>query len=309
MCPDEDISNIGELVKFYASMSLAPNTLSTYKSAENNFWFFCLYYKLDMVPASDLTLASFMAHMAQTMAYNSLKVQWSAIGELHRRNGCEWNTLSSRRLVFQVMRGIKRTHGSSSTKKHAIQPEELCAMYHHLDMNNPFDVVWWAAALTAFFLMLRKDNVTVAKADAFNFNSNLSRGDFAMEPSSTQSAAMWVSIRHSKTNQFSEYVHYVPLIPIAGSYMCPVNAVTRALAVAKHKKLKDPAFCYPSPPKSSNYVALTHPTFVTKLKSLASKVGLNPDKVSGHSFRRGGATFAFGLTQNHSLIKICGGLA
>mmetsp|Transcript_23031 Transcript_23031/g.31985 ORF Transcript_23031/g.31985 Transcript_23031/m.31985 type:complete len:114 (-) Transcript_23031:792-1133(-) len=109
--------------------------------------------------------------------------------------------------------------------------------------------------------MLRKDNVTVAKADAFNFNSNLSRGDFAMEPSSTNVVAMWVSIRHSKTNQFSEYVHYVPLIPITGSYMCPVSAVTKALAVAKHKKPKDPAFCYPSPPRSSKFCGTHSPNF------------------------------------------------
>jgi len=154
--------------------------------------------------------------------------------------------------------------------------------------------------------MLRKDNVTMAKPDAFNLNNNLTRGDFAMESANQISKVMWVSIRHSKTNQFNEYVHYVPLIPIPGSHMCPVEAVTKALSLARHKKPKDPAFCYPSPPRSSNFIALTHAVFVSKFKMLAGKIGLNPDKVSGHSFRRGGATFAFGLTNNHSLIKYVG---
>jgi len=134
----------------------------------------------------------------------------------------------------------------------------------------------------------------MAKPDAFNLNNNLTRGDFAMESANQISKVMWVSIRHSKTNQFNEYVHYVPLIPIPGSHMCPVEAVTKALSLARHKKPKDPAFCYPSLPRSS------------KFKILAGKIGLNPDKVSGHSFRRGGATFAFGLTNNHSLIKYVG---
>jgi hypothetical protein len=32
---------------------------------------------------------------------------------------------------------------------------------------------WWAVALVAFFLMLRKDNVTVQKADSFNNGAHL----------------------------------------------------------------------------------------------------------------------------------------
>jgi hypothetical protein len=37
---------------------------------------------------------------------------------------------------------------------------------------------WLVAALVAFLLMLRKDNVTMQKADSFNNGSHLCVGDF-----------------------------------------------------------------------------------------------------------------------------------
>ena len=39
---------------------------------------------------------------------------------------------------------------------------------------------------------------------------------------------------------------------------------------------------------------------------LCSKIGINSSKYSGHSFRRGGATLAFKLGTDHSMIKFLG---
>jgi len=38
---------------------------------------------------------------------------------------------------------------------------------------------------------------------------------------------------------------------------------------------------------------LTHGMFVNTLKQFLRQIGIDPDQYSGHSFRRGGATFAF----------------
>ena len=46
------------------------------------------------------------------------------------------------------------------------------AMRGHLDFSKPADVMWWAAALTAFFGCFRKDNVTVDKESSFNSSAN-----------------------------------------------------------------------------------------------------------------------------------------
>jgi hypothetical protein len=51
---------------------------------------------------------------------------------------------------------------------------------------------------------------------------------------------------------------------------------------------------------------LVHKEFVDMLHGLLVKIGLEPTSFSGHSFRRGGATLAFKITQDHSLIMYQG---
>jgi integrase len=46
---------------------------------------------------------------------------------------------------------------------------------------------------------------------------------------------------------------------------------------------------------------------VAMVKELCAKIGLPPQQVSGHSFRRGGATFAFAIGVTETLIQRQGG--
>ena len=69
-------------------------------------------------------------------------------------------------------------YGVGPKPKLAITLEILLAMHGRLDFNIPADVKWRAAALTAFFGCVRKDNVTVDKESSFNSSANLCRGDF-----------------------------------------------------------------------------------------------------------------------------------
>jgi hypothetical protein len=98
--------------------------------------------------------------------------------------------------------------------------------------------VWWAAAcLVAFFLMLHKDNVTMAKLDALHNGKGLRRGDLEPvggtrdDPPSTITHVL-VTLRYSKTNQCGVRVHTVTLMPVLGpdgphAVLCPVEALTR----------------------------------------------------------------------------------
>ena len=51
---------------------------------------------------------------------------------------------------------------------------------------------------------------------------------------------------------------------------------------------------------------LNHSEFVKQLKQCLSKCGLNEKVYSGHSFRRGGCTYAFSLGLSPLLIKLRG---
>ena len=52
--------------------------------------------------------------------------------------------------------------------------------------------------------------------------------------------------------------------------------------------------------------AISRKSFNSMLKLLLSKIGLNPDLWSGHSFRRGGASLLYRLGIDPLTIQACG---
>ena len=51
---------------------------------------------------------------------------------------------------------------------------------------------------------------------------------------------------------------------------------------------------------------VTQKSFNMRLKALLNAIGLDPDKWSGHSFRRGGASLLFRLGVDPLTIQACG---
>ena len=62
--------------------------------------------------------------------------------------------------------------------------------------------------------------------------------------------------------------------------------------MAPRARPSDPAFLLPS---ANGLDPLTHYVFVGSVKHCVQQVGLDPSGISGHSFRRGGATLAHRL--------------
>ena len=64
-----------------------------------------------------------------------------------------------------------------------------------------------------------------------------------------------------------------------------------------------PAFSYI---ERGQVMCVTKRSFTSFLKTLLVKIGLDPDKWTGHSFRRGGATFLYRLGFDPLTIQACG---
>ena len=92
----------------------------------------------------------------------------------------------------------------------------------------------------------------------------------------------------SKTNQYGNRDLVVPVPsnsdPALDLYRHICDLFTR---VEVHGE--KPAFCF------SNSKFVTYSSFTTRLKSLLLAAGVDPAKYSGHSFRRGGATYLHSL--------------
>ena len=96
-------------------------------------------------------------------------------------------------------------------------------------------------------------------------------------------------IRASKTLQFQQRSLTIPLPGIPGSPLCPVAALQSHLRFSS-VRAHSPLFSVISP-KSQRLFPITYRHFV--LSTTTSAIGLVPAHYSPHSFRRGGASFAF----------------
>jgi hypothetical protein len=89
-------------------------------------------------------------------------------------------------------------------------------------------------------------------------------------------------------------------LAMPGKILDPKLAVERAFAVSPHARSSDPAFMIPS---AKGPVPLTHYVFVGGLKHCLRTISVNASLYSGHSFRRGGSTYAHRLGVDPILIQ------
>jgi len=212
--------------------ALAEKTRATYGVGTKAFLLFCISMNvwtvvLGQVPPSDALLAYFVGFQSQTCSHSSLKTYLYGIRNWTLNNGFEFEPWTQRYKVYSAMRGVRRVFGDFVDRKLAVTPQLLLMIYNCMDLSKHNDAMLWCAMLVAFWGLFRKDNITVGKASAFNPRANLTRGDF-----SVKNGILWVKVRHSKTNQFQQRCHWVPLVAIPGSPLCPVTAVLRVFKVA-----------------------------------------------------------------------------
>ena len=242
-------------------------------------------------------MAAYASYLAcKTLSFQYILNHLNAVRLLHRYNGFPADALDSFEVTL-TKRGLKRLLGSGSCQKHPITPSILHLLRQHLNLDIPSHAAVWALFCTAFFSFLRKSNLTVASGGSFDPSRHLARRDIKF----TTSGAV-LRIRWTKTRQHKEGLLLIPLPRIPGSALCPVAALLHYFAIVPASS-SAPLFCLPSP---SGVRPLTFSIFSASLKHLISAVGLDPQHFSPHSFRRGGATFAFQSGVPEHLIKLHG---
>ena len=111
-----------------------------------------------------------------------------------------------------------------------------------------------------------------------------------------------LAVRWSKTIQYRQRVLLVPLPRIPLSPLCPSFALLSALRLCS-APADAPPFTFSS---SRGWAPLAAHMFTVRLHALLSTLGASPASYSGHSFRRGGASFALECGLPTELIKAQG---
>ncbi|KAK3275505.1 hypothetical protein CYMTET_16368 [Cymbomonas tetramitiformis] len=284
---------IREMVVTRQMGALAKNTQTGYSTGIRSFVSFCISGRNHgflgmMLPAEDEALAAWVVFMVETRRVkpSTAKQYTSGVRALHLQLGLAWTPIRDR---WQV----------------------VCAF----DFNEK---VIFAAMCFAFFGFFRKDNVSVDKEEAWNPRGQFVRSDIAFpsvvpEPGGVdlgdgRGLQQWVPdcdvrVRHSKTIQAGERYHHLRLRHVPDSPICPVR---RLKWVCDGPSLgpNGPLFCVKD--SKGALKPLTHSVFVATFRKVAERAGLDPKAYTGHSFRRGGATAAFRLQVQDSLIQAHG---
>ena len=186
--------------------------------------------------------------------------------------------------VSLTNKGLQRIMGTKSQQKHPITINILQRMGSVLDLAIPSQAVLWCLFLVAFFSFLRKSNLTTPCAQTFDPTKHLTQKDIKF---SSQGAVL--RIHWSKTLQHREGMLLIPLPTIAGSPLCLVTAIQHYFQLVPADP-NSPYFCVP---KGRYLHPITFAMFSSSLKTIIKIIGLEPRNYSPHSFRRGGATYAY----------------
>jgi hypothetical protein len=165
--------------------------------------------------------------------------------------------------------------------------------------TTPEDITFSCAFLFAFFLFARISNIVPSSSRSFDYRKHLCRGDIVSAPH-----GLTVNFKWSKTNQTSSRGLRLPLVAIPSSPLCPVYMFHRMCDLTPACD-SSPAFVIPS--STGALCPVTKPQFVQVFRNRLAVGGVPASHTyRGHSFRRGGANWAFTSGIPGELIQVFG---
>ena len=214
---------------------------------------------------------------------------------LHSFLGHQYNFSDDFHLQL-VMRGISRINPYVPRRARPITPSILVQFYKHMDHTNSLHLTVWACSLILFFTLARlgcvlppshkfKDVQRILTKDRINFCSQ----------------GLVVTFLHTKTIQFGRKRLHIPLLSL-NSILCPVMAYSNSLKVLESHDFI-PAFVFT---EKSKLQWLTKGLFIRTFRSVSSRFAEDVSSFTGHSFRRGGASWAFQSGVPGELIQVMG---
>ncbi|XP_013384268.1 uncharacterized protein LOC106154462 [Lingula anatina] len=137
----------------------APATKRTNASHERSFVSFCERIGVPSVPASNNTIARYVAFLARDKSFKTVQQYVNIIRILHLDKEYP-NPLNSNWTITSLLKGVKRSKGDTTASKLPLLPAHLLKIHSTLNFSQPQDCRFWAALLTGFFGLLRVSNLT-----------------------------------------------------------------------------------------------------------------------------------------------------
>ena len=170
-------------------------------------------------------------------------------------------------------------------------PSILHAAFDSFNFSIPLHSAMWALFLVAFFTFLRKSNLVPDNLRQIS-PKVITQANLVFTSSGAN-----IHVSATKTIQCQQRFLVLPIPSLPGSHLCPISALRHHLSLN------------PGPGRAPLFTVSLQSClqpFCSFLSCEVSRLHLDPSHFSPHSFRRGGATFAFDCHIPFEIIKLQG---
>ena len=102
------------------------------------------------MPISPCNLGRYIAFLGSKLSFSSVRQYLNVVRIMHLDEGCS-NPLENNFYLSSILKGLRRHKGDGISQRLPITKSILQGILAVLNLNNPFDVCFWAACLVAFF--------------------------------------------------------------------------------------------------------------------------------------------------------------
>ena len=276
--------------------AFSEGTHSNMRSQFRSFFGFCVFFNRSPLPASLDTVCGFVQFLSRSLRPTSIRNYLSGVKMLHILLGFEYPFTGSI-ILRLVLRGIARSHPCTPRRAPPMTPEILLAVFHVLDHQDSLECATFACGLFSFFTMSRIGSL-LPKTSSTPHRHFLTRSRVT-----ACDAGIILTFLHTKTIQFGQRLLHLPLLR-SDSPLCPVAAFAHASALMGDPS-PIPAFTYRK--QDGTIAPLTAAVFISTFRSLLTRMGrADSSSFRGHSFRRGGASYAFNSGVPGEIVQVCG---
>lgn len=277
--------------------ALAPGSKKNLQTQLTLYAFFCRYFQVKPFPATAMQICCYAEFLARKfIAPGSIRNYVSGVKVAHAircLDTCQFEHVSVKLMFKAITRSLQHLPKQSLP----LTPIMLVMMRLWLDLRRAEDATYWALVLLQWFLCGRKSNFVPESIAKFDPKKQLVHADVQI-----QDGILLITLKWSKTNQFGNRHHVVPVLAMPGSKICPVQAYMNMCRLVPGSG-NDPLFRIP---QGQGLVPLTYPVWERKLKELVAAIGHEPSAYSTHSCRRGGATYMSSVGVSKEYIMLVG---
>ena len=290
----DDFHNLLNEVEVSRCNAFAKGTYSNLHTQFRTYFSFCVYFHRRPLPAHRTTIYAYVQFLSRSLRMPSVRNYLSGVRMLHIFLGLPYH-FSEDYLLHLVLRGLARMHRHVPIRAKPVTPKILLFFHRHMDHQSSLHCTVWSCCLVLFYTMARLGSILPASSSTpSHVFLSRDRVNFCVE-------GLVITLLHTKTIQFGKKRLHIPLLKI-DSALCPVRAHTKALSFLPRRK-HGPAFIYL---KDGVATWLTKAVFISTFRSVLVQGDLPGSEFTGHSFRRGGASWAFQAGVPGELIQICG---